>query len=65
VVRGAIDCLLARPDGSLVVVEIKTGRQAAWHSHQLALYVRAAQALVPGARVSGVLLTPERSLALE
>ena len=58
VVRGAIDCLLVRPDGDVTVVEIKTGRPLPWHRNQLALYVRAAEALAPGARVRGVLLSP-------
>ena len=58
VVRGAIDCLVVRPDGEVIVVEIKTGRPAPWHHAQLALYVRAAGALMPGARVRGVLLGP-------
>jgi ATP-dependent exoDNAse (exonuclease V) beta subunit len=58
VVRGAIDCLLVRLDGEVTVVEIKTGRPRPWHRDQLALYVRAAEALLPGARVRGVLLSP-------
>jgi ATP-dependent helicase/nuclease subunit A len=58
VVRGAIDCLLLRPDGDVVVVEIKTGKPATWHDAQLDLYVRAAHAMLPGARVRGVLLGP-------
>jgi ATP-dependent exoDNAse (exonuclease V) beta subunit len=60
VVRGTIDCLIERPGGEVVVVEVKSGRPAAWHHDQLALYVRAAQALMPGARVTGVLLGPAR-----
>ena len=58
-VRGVIDCLVRGADGALRVVEIKTGRRAAWHEQQLDLYVRAAQALAPGAAVTGVLLTPD------
>jgi ATP-dependent helicase/nuclease subunit A len=56
-VRGVIDCLVARPDGTLLVVEVKTGRPADWHEAQLELYVRAARALYPNADVRGVLLT--------
>ena len=58
IVRGAIDCLIVRADGEIVVVEIKTGSPAAWHHAQLDLYVQAAQGLVPGAAVRGVLLGP-------
>jgi ATP-dependent helicase/nuclease subunit A len=58
VVRGAIDCLIVRPGGDIVVVEIKTGNPAAWHHAQLDLYVQAAQGLLPGAAVRGVLLGP-------
>jgi ATP-dependent exoDNAse (exonuclease V) beta subunit len=31
VLRGTIDCLIRRPDGSIVVVEIKTGKPRGWH----------------------------------
>ena len=40
-VRGAVDCLVERPDGRLVVLEFKTGRPRAWHEAQAALYVAA------------------------
>jgi ATP-dependent helicase/nuclease subunit A len=40
-VRGAIDCLVERPDGRLVVVEFKTGRPRAAHEAQATLYVAA------------------------
>jgi ATP-dependent helicase/nuclease subunit A len=56
VLRGTIDCLVRRPDGSVIVVEFKTGRRRESHQRQLDLYVEAARALYPGARVEGVLL---------
>jgi ATP-dependent exoDNAse (exonuclease V) beta subunit len=56
VVRGSIDCLVRRPDGSVTVVEIKTGRPQAWHQHQLQVYVDAAAALCPGVPVEGRIL---------
>jgi ATP-dependent helicase/nuclease subunit A len=62
-VRGVIDCLVRTAEGTLRVVEIKTGRRAPWHEQQVRLYVRAAQALAPGAEVSGVLLTPDDPVA--
>jgi len=58
IVRGSIDCLVRRPDGTWVVVEIKTGRPRPEHHAQLQTYVRAAQELCPDARVSGVLIHP-------
>ena len=39
--RGAIDCLVERPDGRLMVLEFKTGRPRAAHEAQAALYVAA------------------------
>jgi ATP-dependent helicase/nuclease subunit A len=57
--RGVIDCIVVRAPEEVRVVEIKAGRRAEWHAGQLDLYVRAARSLFPGARVSGVLLTPE------
>ena len=56
VLRGTIDCLLRRPDGSLTVIEFKTGAEAAAHQAQLDLYVRAVRAMFPGAPVAGVLV---------
>jgi ATP-dependent helicase/nuclease subunit A len=40
-VRGAVDCLVERPDGRLVVLEFKTGRPRAAHEAQVGLYVAA------------------------
>jgi len=59
VLRGAIDCLAIRDDGSVIVIELKTGRKRAVHQDQLDLYVRAAATLFPGARIQGALLYPD------
>jgi ATP-dependent helicase/nuclease subunit A len=53
IVRGTIDCLVRRADGSVAILEFKTGKQRAWHQEQLALYVAAARTLFPTARVEG------------
>ena len=60
VLRGAIDCIVVRPDGSVAVVEFKTGRRRPVHEAQLDLYVEAARALFPGAPVEGVLCYQHR-----
>jgi RecB family exonuclease len=54
--RGTIDCLVRRPDGSVAVIEFKSGRQEAWHADQLAVYVRAARLMFPGTAVEGRLI---------
>ena len=56
VLRGTIDCLVIRADGSVVVIEFKTGVPRASHQWQLAVYEEAARALFPGARVEGRLI---------
>jgi RecB family exonuclease len=56
VIRGVIDCLVRRPDGSVVVLELKTGTRQPDHEQQLATYVSAARALFPGSPVDGLLL---------
>lgn len=56
VLRGTIDCLVIRADGSVVVIEFKTGAPRASHQPQLAVYEEAARALFPGARVEGRLV---------
>jgi ATP-dependent helicase/nuclease subunit A len=58
VLRGSVDCLLRRPDGSLVVVEVKTGPPRPAHERQLDAYLTAIQALGPGIRATGCLLRP-------
>ena len=60
VLRGTIDCLIQRNDGSLAVLEFKTGRRRPIHEEQLALYVSAARSLFPGASVEGYLMYPAR-----
>jgi ATP-dependent exoDNAse (exonuclease V) beta subunit len=54
--RGTIDCVVQKDDGSVVIVEFKTGRRAPWHQRQLDLYVQAVAALFPGAPVGGRLI---------
>jgi RecB family exonuclease len=57
VFRGTIDCVVQKDDGSLLVVELKTGRPREAHERQLELYVRAVRLLHGTAgRVSGLLL---------
>jgi ATP-dependent exoDNAse (exonuclease V) beta subunit len=58
ILRGTIDCLLHRDDGSVVVVEFKTGRRRPQHQRQLDVYVEAARALFPTGPVSGLLVYP-------
>jgi ATP-dependent helicase/nuclease subunit A len=53
IVRGAIDALVEHPDGRIEVLEFKTGRPRNEHGRQLALYLEAARALFPSARVEG------------
>ncbi len=56
VVRGTIDCLVVRPDDSIVVVEFKTGQRRPGHQAQLDIYIEAMRALHPTVSVEGVLL---------
>jgi ATP-dependent helicase/nuclease subunit A len=56
VLRGTIDCLVVRRDGSVVIAEFKTGRPQPSHQQQLDIYVHAARQLFPGAVVSGQLM---------
>jgi ATP-dependent exoDNAse (exonuclease V) beta subunit len=56
IVRGAIDCMARRPNGAIVIVEIKTGRPRPEHDVQLALYAQAAQALFPGHPIEPLLI---------
>ena len=58
VLRGTIDCLIRRPDGALVVIEVKTGPPRPEHQRQLAAYLGAIQALGPGIRATGCLVHP-------
>ncbi len=56
VLRGVIDCLVQKSDGSILVIEFKTGRPRPSHQRQLDLYVDAAAAIYSGARVEGRLV---------
>ena len=56
VLRGTIDLLVRRADGSIAVVELKTGRSQPLHRRQLDLYVQAARELFPGTPVEGTLV---------
>ena len=56
ILRGTFDCLVQRPDGSVVILELKTGHPAAVHDQQLSTYVAAARALFPGRAVEGKLV---------
>ncbi len=56
IVRGTIDCLVERPDGAMVVLDFKTGREHPGHRAQLDVYVAAARSIYPDRRVEGVLL---------
>jgi ATP-dependent helicase/nuclease subunit A len=58
VLRGTIDCLIQRNDGSILVVEFKTGRRRAVHEQQLAVYVAAARSLFPESSVEGQIIYP-------
>ena len=52
IVRGAIDCLIRRADGSVRILEFKTGRRRDEHQRQAELYRRAAAAVFPDAPVA-------------
>jgi hypothetical protein len=56
IVRGVIDSIVQAPGGNLTVVEFKTGAARPADHAQLDLYVRAARALFPEARVEGRLI---------
>jgi ATP-dependent exoDNAse (exonuclease V) beta subunit len=58
ILRGTIDCLIQRDDGSIVVVEFKSGSPQGFHQKQIDLYVEAARALFPQAAVEGRLIYP-------
>jgi RecB family exonuclease len=58
IVRGSIDCLVRHPDGSLVVIEFKTGRRRAEHQAQLDLYLAAVRGMFASSAVRGLLVYP-------
>ena len=51
--RGTIDCLVRRSDGTVVVIEFKTGMPSPSHQAQLDTYVNAARAMFPETDVEG------------
>jgi ATP-dependent helicase/nuclease subunit A len=51
-VRGAIDCLIRRRDGSIRILEFKTGRRREEHGRQAELYKRAVAAVFPAVSVT-------------
>ena len=53
IVRGQIDCLAQRSDGTVDVIEVKSGRRSEMHGRQLDIYVAAARELAPGTLVRG------------
>ena len=58
IVRGAIDCLIRNGDGSVHVLEFKTGRPRPQHASQADIYRRAAASVFPGSRVVVEILYP-------
>ena len=58
VIRGTFDCLVERTDGTIEVLEFKTGQPLPEHQHQLDTYVAAARALFPERTVEGRLIYP-------
>jgi ATP-dependent exoDNAse (exonuclease V) beta subunit len=56
ILRGTIDCLVEGDDGSITVIEFKTGAVRETHERQLDIYLRAARALYPQTRVEGALI---------
>jgi ATP-dependent exoDNAse (exonuclease V) beta subunit len=61
IVRGSIDCLVIYPDGTVRILEFKTGVPRPEHAHQLDIYVEAARHVFPGATVTGELVYPALS----
>jgi len=61
IVRGTIDSIVQRPDGTVTVLEFKTGTPESADQAQLDLYVRAAAVLFPAAAVTGRLIYSARS----
>jgi ATP-dependent helicase/nuclease subunit A len=58
VLRGTVDCLIRGTDGSMTVLEFKSGQPRASHRAQLDVYVRAVQRLFPDTPVTGRLIYP-------
>jgi RecB family exonuclease len=53
IVRGAIDAVAEHPDGSIEVIEFKTGQRREDHRDQLAVYIEAARVFFPDRVISG------------
>ena len=56
ILRGTIDGVSAAHDGTVTVVEFKTGRPRPVHQAQLDIYLKAARELFPGRTVEGLLV---------
>jgi ATP-dependent helicase/nuclease subunit A len=63
IIRGAIDCLIRHADGTIQILEFKTGRPREEHASQADVYRRAATAVFPGADVSVEILYPGEELS--
>jgi ATP-dependent exoDNAse (exonuclease V) beta subunit len=61
IIRGSIDCLVVHPDGSVRVLEFKTGLPRPEHAAQLGLYIEVVRNAFPGAAVTGELVYPDRA----
>jgi ATP-dependent helicase/nuclease subunit A len=60
ILRGVIDAIVIRPDGTIAVLEFKTGVRRPEHQAQLDGYLEAVRALNPGApSVTGQLVYPQ------
>jgi ATP-dependent exoDNAse (exonuclease V) beta subunit len=51
IIRGAIDCLIRQKDGSIRILEFKTGRRRDEHERQADFYKRAAAAVFPDSMI--------------
>jgi ATP-dependent exoDNAse (exonuclease V) beta subunit len=56
ILRGTFDCVIHRRDGSITILELKTGKPAPEHAQQLQIYLTAARAMFPGMPVEGNLV---------
>jgi RecB family exonuclease len=55
-VRGLVDCLVVRSDGTATVLEFKTGTTRPAHAEQVSAYVRALSAALPHLRISAKIM---------
>lgn len=60
VLRGTFDCLVRCDDGTVTILELKTGRPLPEHQRQLDIYLTAARAMFPGTPVEGKLIYARR-----